>query len=827
MKKVNFVGQGFSKTWSGYRYKILIIVTILGLIAGLTFPLLSARPAFAQSVAISASVGSPNSQITISGSGFTNGDTYQITFAPGTIYQVALASTTTISGSTFARVVTIPNAPSAQYTIQVTTNRGTFSLLFQVASEIVLNSYSGNVGDTLLVSGGGFRANVTVNIYFNNINVNNSSTDIDGILYPVSITVPAMHNGSYGVYATDGVITAPNVVFIINPNVVTNVTQGNVGDQVRIDGTGFNNSSGITVYWDNQVINAASIFSNSVGSFSTTFTVPATTGGSHTIRARDNSLGTDIVAFVVNPNITINPNVGTAGSIITITGNGFRASTSIALRYNAITLSTQPTTIFTDSSGSFSGSFTVPEVLAGSYTIIASDGTYTKSTIFIIASNIILNPSTGNVGTVILVNGSGFTPRGKVTLYYDDNVLMTVNSDSVGAFSVNFAAPISIFGQHTIKATDLSSSAIIATATYTMESTPPLTPSLLAPEYGTQTILQPLFSWSGVTDPSGVTYELQIAWDTGFAKLVMYKQGLISTQYQITESDQLELTKKSAPYYWRVRAIDGASNASGWTNPGTFYTEDSTPPAQPVTLGPQSQSQVGVTPVFTWSSVSDPSGVTYDLQIAWDTNFTQIVLLKQHLTQTQYQITQAEQLQLTKLSNPYYWRIRAVDGAGNASNWTTPGFIYTLDSTAPPVPTLLNPANGTKKGGAVYFNWSAVSDPSGVTYTLEVAQDSDFTRLVIYKEQLGDIEYKLTKTEELSPTTGDPASPYYWRVRAIDGAQNASNWSAINAFYVGGFWQLRGWLLYIICIIGGLLLLLGGVLLGMRLNILLRPKPPV
>ena len=105
-----------------------------------------------------------------------------------------------------------------------------------------------------------------------------------------------------------------------------------------------------------------------------------------------------------------------------------------------------------------------------------------------------------------------------------------------------------------------------------------------------------------------------------------------------------------------------------------------------------------------------------------------------------------------------------------------------------------------------------------MTYTLEVAQDSDFNHLVIYKEGLDTSEYQLTKMEELIPTTGNPPSPYYWRVRAADGAQNQSGWSIINTFYVRGFFQLSGWLLYSVISIAGILLIVIGVFIGMRIR---------
>ena len=87
------------------------------------------------------------------------------------------------------------------------------------------------------------------------------------------------------------------------------------------------------------------------------------------------------------------------------------------------------------------------------------------------------------------------------------------------------------------------------------------------------------FDWCGdatdptkeVTDPSGVTYTLQIASDAGFSTIVLEKEGLTESEYTITKEEKLEATKKEAPYYWHVKAIDNASNGSDWSGAGTFY----------------------------------------------------------------------------------------------------------------------------------------------------------------------------------------------------------------------------------------------------------------
>jgi len=79
------------------------------------------------------------------------------------------------------------------------------------------------------------------------------------------------------------------------------------------------------------------------------------------------------------------------------------------------------------------------------------------------------------------------------------------------------------------------------------------------------------FDWEDVEDSSGVTYTLNIASDANFTSLVLEKSGLTSSQYTITEAEKLASTKKEAPYYWRVNAVDGASNESEWSGAGTFY----------------------------------------------------------------------------------------------------------------------------------------------------------------------------------------------------------------------------------------------------------------
>jgi hypothetical protein len=114
-----------------------------------------------------------------------------------------------------------------------------------------------------------------------------------------------------------------------------------------------------------------------------------------------------------------------------------------------------------------------------------------------------------------------------------------------------------------------------------------------------------------------------------------------------------------------------------------------------------------------------------------------------------------------------------------------------MESDPPPVPVLLSPASservGHLGGQTPEFKWKAVSDPSGVSYDLSIAKDEAFNNVVLTKTNLPINTYTPSKKEALEKGN------YYWRVRAIDGASNSSNWSNASALQIGSnllFWLL-------------------------------------
>jgi hypothetical protein len=778
--------------------------------------LIAVLPASAAiSVSLSTTSGSPGDQVNITGTGFTPGFTINsIVFAPSTFYGQTLLSNVTVAGSEFTQPIIIPPSPWAQQTITVNTSQGTFLLNFQIVPEIEVDRLAGYVGDTVVVSGNGFRANATVVILFNTTATANTSTDLYGSLAQTSFQVPAVRSGGYNVNGNDSAAATTPFVFTVRARVTASTTQGSVGDQITLSGSGFDYNSALVFYWDTQLVTTNQVVTGATGLFTAPFTIPLGTTGGHTLRVADLSGRYADLTVNINPSITLTPSIGVPGGTVTINARGFRPNSSIAVTYNGLSLATQPAVVTSDANGSFTATFTVPNGVSGSYIVRATDGTFAAQTALNVALIITLNPATGNVGSNVQIIGTGFTPLGRIAISYDTQDMTTVAADTTGAFTATITIPASKAGAHTVSARDLAVPSLVSTAAFTMESTPPPKPNLLTPANGTQTTTTPAFTWSAVSDPSGVTYSLQAASDAGFASVVLAKQGLTSPSYTLAGTESLGLVKSNTPYYWRIKAIDGAGNDSDWTAAFSFYTQDSTAPAAPLLTTPPNDTQAEVRPAFKWSDVSDPSGVSYSLQVSRDTGFTLLAINKTGLTTAGYQTAQSEQFELVKRLAPYYWRVKATDGAGNESSWSAPSTFYTQDSTAPAAPVALKPENSSQQGGQPQFTWTVVTDPSGVTYTVQVAQDAAFSQLVVVKDGLQTAQYKLISSEKLSSSD---LITYYWRVKATDGAGNDGGWSNINQFKVKNFLQ-SGWPVYIAIGVGGLLLVVIGLFIGTRLK---------
>ncbi len=312
-----------------------------------------------------------------------------------------------------------------------------------------------------------------------------------------------------------------------------------------------------------------------------TFEIPRGKKGDHWIYAvgdeSDDIEDDEIrgVEFAVLPGISLDPEEGRVDDTITATGSGFgEDEEDIEILFDGQTVAKD---IKADEDGCWEETFEVPEAAKGKYDVTA-EGEYTeKKDIeeieFTVKPGLILFPSEGHVDTILTVSGGGFAASKLVTITYDGIQQATSTTNSKGSFSgISFEATHTQTVHtinHPVVATDAAGNT--DTTNFVMESTPPPKPTLSLPANASRVGLvgsqSPTFTWSEVTDPSGVSYKLQIATDPNFANLAIPEiTGLTQASYTIPEGQALAY----GTYYWRVCAVDGAKNIGEWSGAYSF-----------------------------------------------------------------------------------------------------------------------------------------------------------------------------------------------------------------------------------------------------------------
>jgi hypothetical protein len=467
------------------------------------------------------------------------------------------------------------------------------------AEDINLDPDEGEIGERIDITGDGFEEESDVDIYFSSEQADRND-DIDDEVenyervksslfvdqygeFDTYFDVPDeltdgeddedVSGGTYYVYVTYYGETNIEVVAkftVIAAEIDLAPDDGPVGTEVEVTGTGFTDKEEITVEYDGDEIDIESgdDETDRDGEFQCTIIIPESTAGDHTITVTDESDVEAEAEFAVEPQITVTPDSGSPGGTVTVEGTGFGERVDITIEFDGKEVAEDGS----DRDGSFAVTFNLPAKGSGTYKIRAEDEDGNKDEVsFNIATKINLSQTTGNVGSKVTVSGSGFTPNATVTVTYASEpvVVATTTAAATGEFSASFTVPKSKYGQHTVTASD--SAGITSTTTFTIESTPPQAPAPLIPQAGAEAKSQAYFDWSDATDPSGITYTLQIAASENFADIVLQKTELHQSEYTLTEEERLETNDSEAPYYWRVKAVDGAENASDWTTPIAFY----------------------------------------------------------------------------------------------------------------------------------------------------------------------------------------------------------------------------------------------------------------
>ncbi len=231
-------------------------------------------------------------------------------------------------------------------------------------------------------------------------------------------------------------------------------------------------------------------------------------------------------------------------------------------------------------------------------------------------------------------------------------------------------------------------------------------PNLLSPFNNSQTTNRtPTFDWSDT--PGATSYDFQLSQTSNFSSL-LYNLSLGGSSYALSSSLAL------GTYYWRVRAWVG-SDSSAWSTVFSF----SIITIAPTLWFPANGSKAGDrTPRFDWSA--PPGAESYDLQVATDSNFGNLVI---DLTTIESEFTPTTELDL----GTYYWHVR-IHSPGDSCSWSNT-FYFTIIAAPEVVSFLINNGaevtttqtvvlNHSLNGSATHYQ--ASEDPSfnGATWLI-------------------------------------------------------------------------------------------------------------
>lgn len=448
--------------------------------------------------------------------------------------------------------------------------------------------------------------------------------------------------------------------------------EGCVGDRITVHGHKFHENEIVDVYYDDVLQDSTKAYHGDqcpYGFFDVSFTVPECCQGYHEVYAEDAKGRSATAHFTVNPGISLDTKSGHAGDDIEVSGGGFpREATSINIRYylDDDSYIDFPVTADADEDGSWEEDFSVPASAKGVHAVDAyyDDDKHTLSEVreasFEVQPIITLNPDMGCVGDIIAVSGTGFESEDDIELRYDDEKIGEYYANENGSWgAVSFTIPPSTKGSHVIGAFHSSSFTAIASATFTLGAGITLQPAttLSSPGHVGQTF--------NVTGKSFDPYvAVNISYQNKTADVFAGAEGNLPT---------VKFTAHGKHGEQYVNATYDGNTA----RPGIFYMEGDIP-GEPGLNSPVDTrtgffgSFLGrICPTFKWSNVTDPSGiVSYDLEI-YDGDNSAISISAPIETVSLQGDTVAYALpgKYALSYGSYYWKVRAIDGAGNEGNW--------------------------------------------------------------------------------------------------------------------------------------------------------------
>lgn len=459
--------------------------------------------------------------------------------------------------------------------------------------------------------------------------------------------------------------------------------------------------------------------------------------------------------------IRLSPDDGVPGEKVTVRGYNFTAEKWVDIYYYLDTSdSTWKGKDLTDEDGHFEITFEIPESYKGDHKVRAeedSSSAYVAEATFEVQPGLTVNPEKGHVGTNVTVEGHGFAgdEEGIELRYYLNGKYKTIEENIEAAedgwWQWSFQIPPSAKGSHKIDAEgDESQGYEVEDVTFEVTPEISLVKSSGSPGesitmmgsgfYADDRYIKILFAGEQTeTEPEIIRADENGSWNASFQV-----PGMPTAEYSVTAEGQY--TKDVTGLTYEIEPGLVLSPDEGHVGTNLTVTGGGFAPNKNVVIKYEG-SEVG-------TAETNAEG-----------SFSRVTFPVPESKHGQRPVT-------------------AEDDSGNSA---TANFI--MESDPPDTPEPISPPDGGRVGfiGSVTptFNWSAVSDDSGVYYSLQIATSDNVTRTGEFVDPIVSSWGIVGTNYTLNATDALPHGTYYWIVQAVDGAENESGWTEAHSFRAG------------------------------------------
>jgi hypothetical protein len=591
--------------------------------------------------------------------------------------------------------------------------------------------------------------------------------------------------------------------------------EGRIGDRIEVDGAGFGSGQQVVqMYFSSDRAdvgdeigvkvtayeNVCKTGTNADGLFygRVYFSVPASltngqvqksvTNGDYYLYAAYWGSNRIVAAakFFVPGLIVLSPNRGRIGDWIGINGSGLKPGDTVNIYFSSnkasvgqyidqqvtIYQSVRMASVAADGTLGSGIGFQIPNRLtSGKFEEDVHGGEYyfyttyfasrtkidTVSRFVVVDGEIQLEPAEGTVGTEVKIHGQGLRSNQKIAVKYDgENVRITSGdsaTDSTGQFNCAIIVPDGTYGYHVIAVSDVTGNK--PEANFLVRSNITLSPA-------SAVVNQPVeVRGAGFGEVQSVTLMVN-------GERLATNPAIVTSNHLGAFTFSFAAPPAAANTTAKVEVSDKAANKAE----AQLTVLPLPPTAASISLTPAtsliSPGYVGMLVTVDGTKFKPKTAV----EVTYGKEKTITVVKVDTDSRGSFSTT------FTIPAGPAgAYTITAADGTNTASA------TFIMESSAPLPPTPLLPKVASAAEEVTYFDWEDVPDPSGVTYTLQIATDAEFTKIVLEKKGLTTSEYVLTGAEQLKAMGRE--TPYYCRVKAIDGAGNEGVWTPPAPFYVG------------------------------------------